>query len=100
MLDLMRDRRKEIGLTQKELADFVGCSESTISQYESGKRRPDYETLLKIAEVLHLSASEMLGDSNARPLSAIQRQMLDAIDGIPDDGVRALIDVARRMKRE
>lgn len=97
---LMRDRRKEIGLTQKELADLVGCNESTISQYESGKRQPNFETLLKITEVLHLSASELLGDVNARPLTATQRQMLDAIDGLSDDDVQALINVARRMNRE
>lgn len=85
-------------MTQKEVASFLGCSESTISQYESGKRRPDYETLLKLGELLHLSSSELLGESKRNPLTPLQRQLLDAIEGLPDEDVRILIEIAKRFR--
>lgn len=36
----LRARRKEIGLTMKQVAEMVKTSESTISLIETGKRRP------------------------------------------------------------
>lgn len=32
----LADRRKELGITQKEVADYVGVSEATVSRWESG----------------------------------------------------------------
>lgn len=34
--DVIRNRRIELGLTMKEVADMVGVSEATISRWESG----------------------------------------------------------------
>jgi len=56
----IREIRKKCGLTMKELGSRVGVSESTISQYETGKRQPDYETLLKIADYFNVSVDYLL----------------------------------------
>lgn len=50
MLVRIKEIRKKCGLTQKELGERVGVSEAAISQYESGKRRPDYEIVLRMAD--------------------------------------------------
>ena len=57
---MLRVARKEKGLTMKELGEKVGVSESAISQYETGKREADFETLLKIGEVLECSVDYLL----------------------------------------
>lgn len=44
--------RKELGLTQKELAKRSGLAENTIRQYETGKRQPRYECMVVIAKAL------------------------------------------------
>lgn len=36
MPNYLADRRKELGITQKEVADYVGVSEATVSRWESG----------------------------------------------------------------
>lgn len=65
---MMRAARKAKGLTMKELGKLVGVSESAISQYETGKREMDYETLLKIGEVLECSADYLLrGEKQKKP---------------------------------
>jgi len=53
----------------KELGGMVGVSESAISQYETGKREADFETLLKIGEVLDCSIDYLLrgGESKKSP---------------------------------
>ena len=35
--NLLRDRRLELGLTMKQVADAVGVSEATVSRWESGE---------------------------------------------------------------
>lgn len=58
MNDYLARRRKELGLTQKEVADAVGVSEATVSRWESGEianmRR---DRIAALAKVLRSSAS-------------------------------------------
>jgi transcriptional regulator with XRE-family HTH domain len=46
------DRRKELGLSQAELAALVGTTQSAIARLESGGRPPRIDTLLRIANAL------------------------------------------------
>lgn len=62
MQNRIREIRKAIGLTMKELGAKVDVAESTISQYETGKRQPDNETLLKLGEALDVSVGYLLGE--------------------------------------
>jgi transcriptional regulator with XRE-family HTH domain len=50
--DHVADRRKELGLSQKELAELTGTTQSAIARLESGGRPPRIDTLLRIAEAL------------------------------------------------
>lgn len=60
MMLKLRELRKKCGLTMKELGAEIGVAESTISQYETGKRQPDYETLLKLGEFFGVSVDYLL----------------------------------------
>ena len=61
----LRKLRKEKGITMKELGDVIGFAESTVSQYETGKRSPDFETLLKLGEFFGVSVDYLLTGENA-----------------------------------
>lgn len=45
-------RRIDQGLTQAELADRVGTTQSSIARLESGKHKPSLQMLEKVAEAL------------------------------------------------
>lgn len=53
--------RKKRGLSQKAFADIFNASQNTISQWESGKREPNYETTQKIADYFNVSVDYLLG---------------------------------------
>lgn len=55
----IRFARKHLGLTQKELGKLSNTSETTIKQYELGKRQPRIEQLQKIAYALGGSISDI-----------------------------------------
>jgi len=59
----LRDLRTKRGLPQKELADLVGVTSSTISQIESNLIYPSLPALLKLAEVLSVEVSSLFRDS-------------------------------------
>lgn len=62
--------RKYLGYTQKELGDLSKTSETTIKQYEAGKRQPRIEQLQKIATVFGGSVSDIfLLNNNTDDLS-------------------------------
>lgn len=42
--------RKELGLNQKDFATKIGLSQNAVSQYITGKRKPDYETIHKLID--------------------------------------------------
>ncbi len=48
-------------MTMKQLGIALGVAESTISQYETGKRQPDNETLLRMAEFFQVTVGYLLG---------------------------------------
>ena len=45
-------QRKALGLSQKELAELTGTTQSAIARLESGGRPPRIDTLLRIANAL------------------------------------------------
>ena len=50
--DQVAERRRDLGLSQLELARLTGTTQSAIARLESGKRPPRIDTLLRIAEAL------------------------------------------------
>src|SRR4029077_6983005 len=46
------ERRVEMGLSQRELAELCGTKQSAITRWERGGRPPRIDTLLRIAEAL------------------------------------------------
>jgi putative transcriptional regulator len=59
-MNRIKEVLKEKGISQTWLADKVGKSYNTINEYARNKRQPSLEDLYKIAEILNVSAKELL----------------------------------------
>jgi transcriptional regulator with XRE-family HTH domain len=55
------DRRKALGLTQREIAARAGLPFSYLSELEHGKAEPGAGNILRLCRVLGLSADALLG---------------------------------------
>ncbi len=60
----LRDLRHKKHMTQKQLADKLDLSKGTISAYEQGKKYPSIEVLIKLCNILQVSADYLLGLSD------------------------------------
>lgn len=63
---VLRQLRKEFGLTQKSLSQHLGIAESTIGMYEREQREPDFETLEAIADYFNVDMDYLTGRSSIR----------------------------------
>ncbi|MBQ8135542.1 MAG: helix-turn-helix transcriptional regulator [Clostridia bacterium] len=52
--------RHECGLTQQQVADRLKIERSTYTYYETGKTKPDINTLIKIAKVYNINYTQLL----------------------------------------
>ena len=84
MLVRIKEIRKKCGLTQKELGERVGVSEAAISQYESGKRRPDYEIVLRMADYFGCSVDYLLGNDSPPSTDPELDQLLEQLKNRPE----------------
>ena len=57
----LREIRKSKGMTMKQLGNLVGVTESAIGLWETGKREPNQEMLLKLGEALDCSVLDIMG---------------------------------------
>ena len=58
-------KRKELNLTQEQLAERLGVSNKTISKWETGKCMPDYAVIKNLCEELKVSVSELMDGEEA-----------------------------------
>lgn len=75
--NIIRDRRNELGLTLKEVADYVGVSEGTVSRWESGDiANMKRSRINSLAEVLNISPLVLIGQEKA-PAENDKREVND-----------------------
>lgn len=64
-MTLKQARKRYGGYTQKELAELVGVSEMTISNWETGKTSPSIRLWRKVADVLGVAMQDLEFDVQA-----------------------------------
>jgi transcriptional regulator with XRE-family HTH domain/KaiC/GvpD/RAD55 family RecA-like ATPase len=88
----LRDLRTKAGISQKELADLVGVTSSTISQIESNLIYPSLPALLKLAEVLSVDVSSLFRDTArpaAGPIFSLRESAVVKLPGLAEGEVEA-----------
>ena len=56
----LRAKRRELGYTQRELAQKLGYSEKAISKWESANALPPSSVLVKLADILRTSIDSLM----------------------------------------
>ena len=65
MKDIILKRRKELGMTQKDLANKLYISDKVVSKWETGKSIPDTTILVELSKALEITVNELLNVDNA-----------------------------------
>lgn len=62
----LAELRKEKKITQRELSDKLNISKSSLAMYETDKRQPPNDVLVKLADYFDVSVDYLLGRTLAR----------------------------------
>lgn len=57
----LQELRKQMGLTQKELAQKLNMSAGNLCDWEKGRTEPDIKKLIELADFFDVSLDELLG---------------------------------------
>lgn len=75
----LKNKRKQLGLTQKELAEIVGITPKTIQNYEKKKTIPTPALMEEISIALNVSFEEMIDNSELNN-KVISAEILEKIE--------------------
>lgn len=75
-------RRKQLGLTQEELAKRVGTSKQMVSKYELGQRSPKVAMANKFAAALETTLDDLLGVIRTSELMSQEEPVIPKNDDI------------------
>jgi transcriptional regulator with XRE-family HTH domain len=104
----LRTRRRQLGLSQSDLAERLGVSFQQVQKYERGANRVAASTLLAAAEALGVTVGWLVGEDPSQDggeeeiFRALARpgalELLEAFNHIADPRAReALVMLAREM---
>lgn len=83
----IKERRKALKMTQKELGEKIGCAEITIRQYENGRYSPKIDTRIALANALGVSYTDLF----------VPDQTPTSFDS-PEDFKKAWIEATQKSK--
>ena len=89
----LREVREERRFSQSMLGSLAGCGQEKISFYETGKSKPQYQTLVHLANALQVSTDYLLGRTDE------MEQKITLEDVLEDDEIELILKY-RSLPRE
>lgn len=90
-MNIIRELRKQKGLSQSELAALCNVHQTAVSQWENGRTSPDSDSLLILAGVLGVSVGTLIGGEDIG--GAVLVPVLGYVRaGIPMEAVEDILD--------
>ena len=71
----IREIRISRQLKVQEVSDYLCCLPSVYSRYESGKREPSIDVLLKLSKLFHVSVDYLIGNEEVVDTSITQNEV-------------------------
>lgn len=102
--DTLKKLRTQKGLTSEELCAKIGIKGGSYRNYERNDRKPDYDTLMKLADFYHVTTDYLLGRPTAQPptdalerlfteksFSALEEELLRKYMELPHEARQAVV---------
>jgi len=100
MKQVIQQRRKALGMTQEQVADYLGVTTPAVNKWEKGATSPDIALLAPLARLLQIDMNTLFsfhGDLARQELIRFCREIGETARR---DGIAAAFDMAREKLRE
>jgi len=89
--------RKNMKLTQPEMADLLGIHVNSVKKYETRQTRPSIDVLKKMATALHVTTDSLLFEEHEREPKGDFALQLEAINNLPDNEQMVIREVLESL---
>ena len=93
----IKTMRKSRRMTQADLAKAIDQSPSSITMYETGRRRPDFETLEALADVFNVSLPSIVGDENEYEMDPHIRIVSGMMENMSEEQKKQIVAIVRAV---
>ena len=91
--------RKKMNLTQEKVAEKLNVAKNTLSQWENGKREPDFKTLKILAKLYQCSIDELLAQEEMIEKKQLEQVELEPADVLTDKQ-KELLNIIKNMDND
>lgn len=97
----LREAREANGLSQRDLADKLGLKVAIVSHWETGRRLPSLDVLVRLCEVLNRTPEFFLVEDigGAKELSKPVKRLARLAETLNAENVQTLISVADSLSK-
>lgn len=93
--NFLRELRKEKGLTQEQLAEYLNVSGRTVSRWETGITMPDLDILIELADLYDIDIRELI--DGERKNEKMDKETKDTLKKVADYAETEKKMLAKRM---
>lgn len=101
----LRILRENKGYNQEKLANMCGLSTSTIGMYEQGRRQPDNDTLVKLADIFDVSTDYLLGKTEVKKYEKpyeddLEKVLFSKAKELTAEEKKAVLNIIKAIKKD
>ncbi len=101
----LRNLRENKGIKQEDLGKILDLSASTIGMYEQGRRQPDNETLIRMADFFNVSVDYLLGKTEVRNYTEpyddeLEEVLFSKAKNLTDSEKKTILNVINAIKKD
>lgn len=94
------NKRREKGLTQEDLANYLGVSKASVSKWETGQSYPDITFLPQLATFFNISIDELMGYEPQMSKEDIRKLYLKLSDDFASKPIDEVLDSCREIAKK
>ena len=91
----IKTARESRNITQEYLATMVGCTPTHISVLERGVKTPRLDTLIKITNILNVSADSILNDNALYTTDICTKEFAFIVNHLSEDSKKLIMQVVQ-----
>lgn len=101
---ILKKLREENKISQQKLANELKVSQSTVGMWENGKNKPEFDTLIKIADYFNVSVDYLLGKSENKKMPAdeniseLDKKLINLLLDLSPDEIQRVRDFVQGLK--
>lgn len=91
----IKQKRKEKGITQEQLAETMDVSIAYLSRVERGETNVNLKRIVQISEILEINVSELITGTNPKTEIYLDKEMKNVLASCPPEKQKLIYNIAK-----